>query len=135
MAEDPLSLLRKAVMAERNISLEDGYYVLESHRFHESTLTSFRRTHKSGGYYTLRDVIFCLENDGRGIPEYRSKATSIGVTAVVVNDLQDLRNYLTGQIETCTQIDSSEKTLATTQDTFIPVKSSMPSTSDNCTDR
>jgi hypothetical protein len=58
-----------------------------------------------GGYYTLRDVIFFLENANLQISEYRAKVNAAGVTAVVVLDSPNLMSYLTGQIETCDQID------------------------------
>ena len=58
-----------------------------------------------GGYYTLRDVIFFLEKFHSGFREYRTMAKEAGVTAVVVQDTENLRNYLTGAISTCDQID------------------------------
>lgn len=58
-----------------------------------------------GGYYTLRDIIFFLEKFHAGFREYRTMAKEAGVTAVVVQDTENLRNYLTGAISTCDQID------------------------------
>jgi hypothetical protein len=58
-----------------------------------------------GGYYTLRDVIFFLENANLQISEYRAKVNAAGVTAVVVLDSPNLMSYLTGQIDSCDQID------------------------------
>lgn len=60
-----------------------------------------------GGYYTLRDVIFFLENANLPISEYRAKVNAAGVTAVVVQDSPFLMSYLTGQSEICDQIDLS----------------------------
>lgn len=60
-----------------------------------------------GGYYTLRDVIFYLENANLQISEYRAKVNAAGVTAIVVQDSPHLMQYLTGQIDTCEQIDQS----------------------------
>lgn len=60
-----------------------------------------------GGYYTLRDVIFFLENANLQISEYRAKVNAAGVTAVVVLDSPNLMNYLTGKIDSCDQIDLS----------------------------
>jgi hypothetical protein len=60
-----------------------------------------------GGYYTLRDVIFFLENANLQISEYRAKVNAAGVTAVVVQDSPLLMAYLTGQLEMCEQIDLS----------------------------
>jgi hypothetical protein len=58
-----------------------------------------------GGYYTLRDIIFFLENADLSISEHRSKVIEAGVTAVVVQDRGDLKKYLTGEIDHCDQID------------------------------
>eukprot|EP01041_Mallomonas_annulata_P006216 gene6216-12590_t len=104
---DPLSLLRKAVMSETPVNQEEGYYTFESCRFHESTPTAFKKSHKSGGYYTLKDIIFFLENDGKGISEYRSKTVEVGCQSVVVQDISDLKEYLTGHKDTCSQIDQT----------------------------
>lgn len=48
-------------------------------------------------YYTLRDIIFFLENAEVGVAQYRVNVNAAtGVTAVVVADSKDLKGYLTG---------------------------------------
>lgn len=56
-------------------------------------------------FYTLRDVIFFLENADISLADYRRKAVETRTTAVVEQDRQALKNYLTGVVETCPQID------------------------------
>ena len=48
---DPLLLLRRAVIAEIPIELKDEFYIFESYRFHENTVTRFKRSLK--GEYKL----------------------------------------------------------------------------------
>ena len=89
---DPLSLVRQATIYKASIKYADGYYVFGKYKYSESTKTSFRRTHQSGGYYTLKDVIFFLENVDVALSEYRSKAAALNITAVVIADKQNLKN-------------------------------------------
>lgn len=56
-------------------------------------------------FYTLRAIVFFLENSEGSVAEYRRKAVEAKVTAVVEQDRQALKNYLTGVEETCPQID------------------------------
>lgn len=60
-----------------------------------------------GGYYTLRDVIFYLENADCQVSEYRIKANAKGITAVTIQDTNNLKMYLQGTIDMCEQIDTS----------------------------
>ena len=56
-------------------------------------------------YYTLRDVVFYLENADSTVAEYRRKVVTMRCTAVVEVDKASLRGYLTGAIESCPQLD------------------------------
>lgn len=48
-------------------------------------------------YYTLRDIIFFLENAEVGMAQYRVNVNAApGVTAVVWSDAKNLKSYLTG---------------------------------------
>lgn len=55
--------------------------------------------------YTIKDIIFFLENSDMTVAEYRRKAVESRIFAVVEQDRQALKNYLTGVIDTCPQID------------------------------
>lgn len=44
---DPLSLVRQFTIDHTPVNYVDGYYIFGKHRFHESTRTAFKRTHKS----------------------------------------------------------------------------------------
>ena len=56
-------------------------------------------------FYTLRDVLFFLENADRGVAEFRRMCVEKRVTAVVEQDKQSLKSYLTGEIDGCHQLD------------------------------
>ena len=58
-------------------------------------------------YYTLRDVIFYLENADASVAEYRRKVVTMRCTAVVELDKASLKGYLTGAIDSCPQLDLS----------------------------
>lgn len=55
-------------------------------------------------YYTLRDIIFFLENIDCAIGEYRRLCLDRKIVAVVEQDRASLKGYLTGEISTCPQI-------------------------------
>lgn len=50
-------------------------------------------------------MIFFLENADISLADYRRKAVETRTTAVVEQDRQALKSYLTGAIDTCPQID------------------------------
>ena len=56
-------------------------------------------------YYTLRDVIFYLENTDASVAEYRRKVVTMRCTAVVELDKASLKGYVTGAIDSCPQLD------------------------------
>ena len=87
------------------VTHNDGFYSFGDHRLHENTKTAFRRSTRSGGHYEVRDIIFYLENIDISEVDYRKKCMVTGISAVVTQDKQPLRQYLTGQIDTCEQID------------------------------
>lgn len=51
------------------------------------------------------DIVFFLEHLDIPASEYRKKAFAASLTAIVHNDVKDLKDYLTGVIDTCNQID------------------------------
>lgn len=103
---DPLSLVRQATTQNKAVNYTDHHYIFGNVKLHESTETAFKRTHKAEGYYTLRDIIFFLENASAGVAQYRNNVKeAVGVTAVTHVDSKDLKNYLTGQVSSCQQID------------------------------
>ena len=63
------------------------------------------RSLKDGTYYDVKDVIFFLENFEGSLADYRRKAVEKRVKAVIQQDSDNLKNYLTGVIDTCPQID------------------------------
>ena len=56
-------------------------------------------------YYTLKDIVVFLANADLADADYRKKVLETRVTAVVGQDRQPLKSYLTGAIDTCPQID------------------------------
>lgn len=57
--------------------------------------------------YTLKDIVLFLANAELGDVEYRKKVVQEGggVTFVVAYDKQALKDYLSGAIDSCPQID------------------------------
>jgi hypothetical protein len=95
-------------MSGESVNYADNHYTFGVQRFHESTKTAFKRSLRSDDYfYTLRDIIFFLENAACTIAEYRRKAVENKINAIVENDKSALQDYLSGKAETCTQIDQS----------------------------
>lgn len=125
---DPLSLVRQATITGTPVSYSDGNYIFGEFKFHESTKTFFKRSLKSRTFtiilstptifnaayfissatdvfYSLKDIIFFLENAEMSVADYRRKAVENRITAVVEHDRHALKDYLTGVVETCPQID------------------------------
>jgi hypothetical protein len=80
-------------------------------------LPSLQKLISSGNdyYYTLRDVIFFLENVDLPVAEYRKRCLTLKVAGVVEQDRQNLKSYLTGEIDSCPQIDLSAVSTAQAQ--------------------
>ena len=104
---DVLSLIRQAHLTQTAVNYADGHYIFNSHKFPETTKTCFKRTLDKGVayFYTLRDVMFFLENSELPVGEYRREVVKLKIQAVVEADKQALKGYVTGQIETCPQLD------------------------------
>lgn len=129
---DPLSLIREATISNTPIQYDDRCYIIGTRKFSETTKTFFKRTLQKSKltlssliqlfyrnlcgffyyflsaddyFYTIRDVIFFLENCEESLAEYRKKAVEARISGVVAQDQLALKNYLTGVIETCAQID------------------------------
>lgn len=104
---DPLSLVRQATMSGNAVKYIDHHYIFGNSKYHESIKTCFKRTLKGTEdfFYSLRDVIFFLENADTGVGEYRRMCVEMRTTAVVEHDKKTLKEYLTGVIDTCPQLD------------------------------
>jgi parafibromin len=107
MSQDALSLVRQATITRTPVNYELNHYIFGQYKFHEGTKTCFKRTLNSAVdyYYTLRDVIFYLENADATVAEYRRKVVTMRCTAVVEHDKASLKDYLTGVIDSCPQLD------------------------------
>jgi parafibromin len=107
---DVLELIRQAKKGGLPISYENESYTLLGKSFPEKTLSCFKRTTIAGAttqYYTLRDILFYLDNESMSLIDYRRKVVEARCTAITDQDKADLRNYVYGQISTCDQIDKS----------------------------
>ena len=106
---DPLSLIRKFSMDGSSVMNNNGQFIFGSVKYHEKTETSFKRSIGSSEYYyTVKDVLFFLENMDLSMQDYRKKVVSSRVTAIVEVDKQDLRDYLLGTTSTAKQIDAAK---------------------------
>lgn len=74
----------------------------------------------------MKDIVVFLANADLADADYRKKVIETRVTAVVGQDRQPLKSYLTGAIETCSQIDHQ---VAASFQVTVPVQSSSDSSS------
>ena len=79
--------------------------MIGEHKFEENTPTCFKSSSVKIDFYTIRDVVFFLENAELSIVESRAKAQALGINPVMTQDKADLMAFLTGDVDTCTQID------------------------------
>ena len=107
---DPLSLIRKfTVDGSAVMNDENGFYIFGSMKYHEKTETSFKRSLGSSDYYyTVKDVLFFMENMDASMQEYRKKVVSLRLTAITEADKQDLKDYVLGVTSSAKQIDPSK---------------------------
>ena len=97
-------------MDRTSILKESGEYVVGSHRFAEDTKTCFKSSSNKVDYYTLKDIVFFLENlSEESLTNRRVKAREANVNAIVIQDYEDLRAYLFGEVDTCSQIDKAKQ--------------------------
>jgi hypothetical protein len=126
---DALSLVRQARLTGTQVNYVDNHYSFGSHRFHESTKTCFKRTLAGSNvvyYYTLRDILFFLENADASIADYRKEVVKQRVTAIVEADKAALKGYVTGAIETCPQLDLAAAVASRTAAAAHEVEASAP---------
>lgn len=105
-------LEKSGIISQRRRHSEEPYKV-----FIIQILLKFLIYPIAGSYYTLREIIFFLENAEASIAEYRTKANQQNIIAVTTQDKQNLLKYLTGQIDSCEQIDLSVAVSSITSDT------------------
>lgn len=75
-------------------------------------------------FYTIRDVLFFMENAEMGVAEFRRLCVEKRITAVVEQDKQALKGYLLGEVDSCPQIDlnvaAEQQQAASTSSTTAP---------------
>lgn len=98
---DPLSALRNHYQKHGDFSkvvYEDGFVVLDGVRLSEAAPTAFKRqlnTHEEY-FYTVKDVVFFIDNFGLNIDQYRQKVVINKVKAVIQQDKDALKKYIDG---------------------------------------
>lgn len=107
---DPLSLVRKAATGNATVVLKGGKYSFGQHEYDEKVETCFMRTLPGSAkkYYTLKDVVFYMNNSSLQLSEYRKKCIAERCTAIVETDKPNMLNYLTGKIDMADQIDTKK---------------------------
>ena len=109
---DPLLIIRKANIAHTEFVNESNeYYIIGQNRLPSDKDTCFKKTLKTGGYYTVRDIIFYLKHKDASFQEYRTavQEEENNVSAVTNQDKTKLQEYLNGMIDTCEQIDINKQ--------------------------
>jgi parafibromin len=104
---DPLSLVRLATQKGLQVLERNEEYHFGTRSYHIKTETCFRRTLNTAKaqYYTLKDVIFYIQNSGVDIKEYRRAVIKERCVAVVEADKGPLMSYLKGEVENVSQMD------------------------------
>ena len=119
---DPLTLVRRCVIGNVPIAHANGEFTLMGRTFPEKTESCFKRSLGQGTfYYSLHDIIFYLNNVDRPQAEYRKMVFEAKLTAIVDKDKIDLKNYLQGVVETCSQLDLEKANAAcATRSSVLP---------------
>jgi hypothetical protein len=129
---EALMLIRRAVMARENITLENGHYICGGQRLDGGMKTAFQRSIKNGGHYTVRDIVFYLEYSEIGESEYRTKCMSEKCMSVITTDRVSLRQFLQGEINVCDQIDNDMKDYQLNGQSEASLKRKVPEGGDLC---
>lgn len=107
---DPLRVIREAQKNKAKIhAVDGGNFVMGSKRLAGSEETCFKKSSKAmKGYYTVAEVVLFLEyGAGEGqVTEYYAKAKEQGLAFVARPDVESMKNYLFGDVDTCNQIDT-----------------------------
>ena len=103
---DPLLQIRTCILKKHEfVESEENIFIAGQQRLDGSSETCFKKTLKTGGYYSVSDIIFYLKNQNASLIDYRSAAQEKGVSAITNQDKTSLHEYLNGIVETCEQID------------------------------
>ena len=104
---DPLSLVRLATQKGLQVLERNDEYHFGTRSYGIKTETCFRRTLSSAKtqYYTLKDVIFFIQNSTVDIKEYRRAVIKERCVAVVEADKAPLMSYLQGEVDSVSQMD------------------------------
>ena len=108
-------LFFKATIENIPVEHKENHIIICDQKFLETTPTCFKSISLKveGGYYTIRDLVFFLENIETSLIEYRTKAQKLGIIPVVIQDKADLTRYLHGDVEICPQINREAMKSAT----------------------
>jgi hypothetical protein len=103
---DPLSLARIATMKGATVVQKGDDYLFGSQSYPIKVETCFRRSLAStkAQYYTLKDVIFFMQNTQMPNVEYRRAVVKERCLPVLDADKDALISYLTGEVETVPQM-------------------------------
>ena len=104
---DPLSLARIATMKGATVVQKGDDYLFGSQSYPIKVETCFRRSLEStkAQFYTLKDVIFFMQNTQMPIVEYRRAVVKERCVPVLEADKESLLSYLTGDVDSVPQMD------------------------------
>jgi len=87
----------------------EGFYLVGSKRLEWKSETCFKKALKSGGYYTVHDVVFFLQNAQLAMVDYRKAALAAKAAGVTQVDRSKLNDYLNAVVDTVDSIDVAKQ--------------------------
>ena len=105
---DPLSLVRHATQKGLQVLERNDEYHFGTRSYGIKEETCFRRTLSTTAnvqYYTLKDVIFFIQNSTADIKEYRRAVIKERCVPVIEADKANLLSYLKGEVDSVPQMD------------------------------
>lgn len=98
---DPLSVLRNYYLKHggfSNVVYEGSEVILDGIRLSESAPTAFKRGLNTAEdyFYTVKDVIFFIDNFSLNIGQYLQKVVLNKVKAVIQQDKDQFKKYMDG---------------------------------------
>jgi parafibromin len=87
----------------------EGFYLVGNKRLEWKSETCFKKALKSGGYYTVHDVVFFLQNAELAMVDYRKAALAAKAAGVTQVDRSKLNDYLNAVVDTVDSIDMAKQ--------------------------
>lgn len=102
---DPLLYLRDAITSKKAVTITDRALDFTTLRLPLDTQTAWQRKDKKG-FYSLGSLFLSVLMKDSKLSEYAKEAGKLNIPMVNVMDKREVVDYLTGVLETSTQVDA-----------------------------